>query len=142
MSASAIFITPPTPLDDRASTSTSAFEYESETPAQPHHSAFEFERQPLILEPDTPVTPEAPRDSMGYDEQFVKPEGRRGDAIALWAALVRVFSVLSPAGLFAALCLTERVFFGGCGQISVGVSARPPNEKRLGLGCSRERTYP
>ena len=118
MSASSIFITPPTPLDDRASTSASAFEYESETPAQPHHSAFEFERQPLILEPDTPVTPEAPRgsNSMGYDEQFVKPEGRRGDAIALWAALVRVYNVLSPAGLFAALCLTERVFSAGAGR--------------------------
>ncbi|KAL7283265.1 hypothetical protein ACG7TL_002694 [Trametes sanguinea] len=45
----------------------------------------DVEYEPLVVE-SAPTS----RDPsiMGYDEQFVKPEGRRGDIPALWAALV------------------------------------------------------
>ncbi|OSD01668.1 hypothetical protein PYCCODRAFT_1412440 [Trametes coccinea BRFM310] len=56
----------------------------------------DVEYEPLVVE-SAPTS----RDPsiMGYDEQFVKPEGRRGDIPALWAALIStaVFLVSSWA---------------------------------------------
>ncbi|PIL23848.1 hypothetical protein GSI_13599 [Ganoderma sinense ZZ0214-1] len=43
------------------------------------------ESEPLNVDPDAPLSP-SNGDDMGYDEQFVKPEGRPGDVPALWAA--------------------------------------------------------
>lgn len=40
--------------------------------------------------PLAPVVNAPDRTEMGYDEQFVKPEGRRGDGPALLAASVRL----------------------------------------------------
>lgn len=45
------------------------------------------ETEPLNVDPHTPLFPSD--HDMGYDEQFVKPEGRPGDVAALWAAYVR-----------------------------------------------------
>ena len=45
------------------------------------------ESEPLNVDPDVPLSP-SNDDDMGYDEQFLKPEGRPGDAAALWAASV------------------------------------------------------
>ncbi len=45
------------------------------------------ESEPLNVDPDTPLSPS--NDDMGFDEQFLKPEGRPGDGAALWAASVR-----------------------------------------------------
>ena len=59
--------------------------------AEPDSSAIslnrteDLEREPFVLEPDTPLAVE----DMGFDEQFDKPEGRPGDVIAQWAAYVR-----------------------------------------------------
>ena len=57
------------------------------------------EQEPFIVEPDTPLHPEDAH--MGYDEQFVKPEGRQGDVVAQWAAYVRldhhIFFSVSPS---------------------------------------------
>lgn len=44
------------------------------------------ESEPLNVDPDTPLSPS--NDDMGFDEQFLKPEGRPGDVAALWAASV------------------------------------------------------
>lgn len=44
------------------------------------------EAVPLTLDPDTPTVEAI---DMGFDEQFVKPEGRPGDVAAQWAAYVR-----------------------------------------------------
>ena len=46
----------------------------------------------------------SPESTMGYDEQFVKPEGRRGDVPAMGAALVRLV-VLLPTPMCKALAL-------------------------------------
>ncbi|KAM5539033.1 hypothetical protein V8D89_007256 [Ganoderma adspersum] len=56
------------------------------------------ESEPLNVDPDVPLSP-SNDDDMGYDEQFVKPEGRPGDAAALWAASVSaaVFVVVTWA---------------------------------------------
>ncbi|CDO70748.1 hypothetical protein BN946_scf184798.g63 [Trametes cinnabarina] len=64
---------------DPASPSTAAF-----SGAQPQDRA-DVEYEPLVVS-----SASASRDPsiMGYDEQFVKPEGRRGDIPALWAALI------------------------------------------------------
>ena len=43
---------------------------------------------PTTIQRDTPLHPEDAH--MGYDEQFVKPEGRQGDVVAQWAAYVRL----------------------------------------------------
>ncbi len=51
-----------------------------------------YETAPLAPAVDPPE-----RTEMGYDEQFVKPEGRRGDGPALVAASVRLcFVTLRP----------------------------------------------
>lgn len=54
--------------------------------AQPHP-----ETELLNVDPDTPLSPSD--HDMGYDEQFVKPEGRPGDTAALWAAYVSLRSI-------------------------------------------------
>ncbi|RPD65981.1 hypothetical protein L226DRAFT_608899 [Lentinus tigrinus ALCF2SS1-7] len=45
------------------------------------------EAEPLTLDPDTPTIETL---DMGFDEQFVKPEGRPGDVAAQWAAYISV----------------------------------------------------
>nr|VWO98805.1 Pre-mRNA-splicing ATP-dependent RNA helicase PRP28 (EC [Ganoderma boninense] len=51
-------------------------------------SASHPESEPLNLDPDAPLSPSNDDDDMGYDEQFLKPESRPGDAAALWVACV------------------------------------------------------
>ena len=50
----------------------------------------EPEEEPLNVDTDTPLTPLNASDDMGFEEQFLKPEGRPGDEIAAWAAYVRL----------------------------------------------------
>ncbi|KAI0670534.1 hypothetical protein C8Q78DRAFT_1036720 [Trametes maxima] len=76
--------------------------------AQNQHSDVEYE--PLVAEPSDNTPDTAP---MGYDEQFVKPEGRRGDGPALWAAIVStaVFLVSTWAITFANRPTSLGLFF-------------------------------
>ncbi|KAH9854075.1 hypothetical protein C2E23DRAFT_819456 [Lenzites betulinus] len=66
-------------------------------------------------EPYTNETAEAPLvpPEMGYDEQFVKPEGRRGDNPAFWAAITTasVFLITTWAIAFASNPTSLGLFF-------------------------------
>lgn len=50
------------------------------------------EYQPLANDPSTPEPPEPAQ--MGADEQTLKPETRKGDLLAEWAAYVRSYILL------------------------------------------------
>ncbi|KAI0831143.1 hypothetical protein BC628DRAFT_1352519 [Trametes gibbosa] len=81
----------------------------SATPAdRGHHSNVEYEPYANESAEDPLVPPE-----MGYDEQFVKSEGRRGDSLALWAAITATatFLISTWAIAFASQPTSLGLFF-------------------------------